>query len=154
MSIFEYLNPGENCANIRPEAVWQMSLKTFIVPTLTMREMCSGCKERTSPKAQATRWIFHCAWSSELRGGFSEIHLARLYGVAQSTVSWIFVPWINYMNLKFGKICIWPSEEVVQATMPADFKEKFPTMTVWRCAVRCPAVCCSILSYSAPIKIM
>ena len=29
------------------------------------------------------------------------------------------------MYLKFGQVCIWPPKSVVQATMPADFKEKF-----------------------------
>ena len=56
--------------------------------------------------------------------------MAHLYGVAQSTVSRIFVPWINYMYLKFSQISIWPAKEIVQATMPADFKEKFPTTRV------------------------
>ena len=65
-----------------------------------------------------------------LRGGFSERHLAHLYGVAHSTISRLFVPWINFMYLKFGQVCIWPSKLVVQATMPADFKEKFPSTRV------------------------
>ena len=78
-----------------------------------------------------------------LRRGFSEKHLAHLYGVAQSTVSRIFVPWINYMYLKFGQICIWPSKEVVQATMPADFKEKFPTTRV---IIDCTEVRCEMPS--------
>ena len=65
-----------------------------------------------------------------LRGGFSERHLAHLYGVAQSTISRLLVPWINFMYLKFGQVCIWPSKSVVQATMPADFKEKFPSTRV------------------------
>ena len=80
-----------------------------------------------------------------LRRGFSEKHLAHLYGVAQSTVSQIFVPWINYMYmyLKFGQICIWPSKEVVQATMPDDFKEKFPTKRV---IIDCTEVHCEMPS--------
>ena len=78
-----------------------------------------------------------------LRRGFSEKHLAHLYGVAQSTVSRIFVPWINYMYLKFGQICIWPSKEVVQATMPTDFKEKFPTTRV---IIDCTEVRCEMPS--------
>ena len=64
-------------------------------------------------------------------------------GVAQSSVSRIFVPWINYMYLKFGQICIWPSKEVVQATMPADFKEKFPTTRV---IIDCTEVRCEMPS--------
>lgn len=78
-----------------------------------------------------------------LRRVFSEKHLAHLYGVAQSTVSRIFVPWINNMYLKFGRMCIWPSKEVVQATMLADFKEKFPTMRV---IIDCTEVRCEMPS--------
>ena len=103
---------------------------------------CSGCcKERTSLKAQATRWIFIVL--CRLRRVFSEKHLAHLYGVAQSTVSRIFVPWINNMYLKFGQMCIWPSKEVVQATMLADFKEKFPTTRV---IIDCTEVRCEMPS--------
>ena len=34
------------------------------------------------------------------------------------------------MYLKFGQVCIWPSKAAVQETMPADFKEKFPSTRV------------------------
>ena len=37
---------------------------------------------------------------------------------------------INFMYLKFGQVCIWPSKAAVQETMPADFKEKFPSTRV------------------------
>ena len=47
------------------------------------------------------------------------------------------------MYLKFGQICIWPSKEVVQATMPADFKEKFPTTRV---IIDCMEVRCEMPS--------
>ena len=58
-------------------------------------------------------------------------------------MSRIFVTWINYMYLKFGQICIWPSKEVVQATMPTDFKEKFPTSRV---IIDCTEVRCKMPS--------
>ena len=78
-----------------------------------------------------------------LRRGFSERHLAHLYGVAQSTISRLFVPWINFMYLKFGQVCIWPPKSVVQATMPADFKEKFLSTRV---IIDCTEVFCEMLS--------
>ena len=78
-----------------------------------------------------------------LRRGFSERHLAHLYGVAQSTISRLFVPWINFMYLKFSQVCIWPSKSVVQATMPADFKEKFPSTRV---IIDCTEVFCEMPS--------
>ena len=48
-----------------------------------------------------------------LRRGFSEQHLAHLYGLVLSTVSRIFIPWINFIYLKFSHISIWPSKAVV-----------------------------------------
>ena len=65
-----------------------------------------------------------------LRRGFSERHLPNLYGVAQSTVSRLFIRWINFMYFKFGRVCIWPSKAIVQQTMPADFREKSPSTRV------------------------
>lgn len=47
------------------------------------------------------------------------------------------------MYLKFGQLCIWPSKEVVQATMPTDFKEKFPTTRV---IIDCTEVRCEMPS--------
>lgn len=47
------------------------------------------------------------------------------------------------MYLKFGRICIWPSKEVVQATMLADFKEKYPTTRV---IIDCTEVRCEMPS--------
>ena len=78
-----------------------------------------------------------------LRRGFSECHLVHLYGIAQSTISRLFVPWTNFVYLKFGQVCIWPSKSVVQATMPADFKEKFPSTRV---IIDCIEVFCEMPS--------
>ena len=74
-----------------------------------------------------------------LRRGFSELHLAHLFGVAQSTISRIFISWINDMFLKFGQICIWPSRQIVLETIPEDFKEKYlSTRVIIDCTeVRC-----------------
>ena len=80
---------------------------------------------------------------SRLRRGFSEHHLGHLYGVAQSTIRRIFVQWINFMFLKFGQVCIWPSKSVVQETMPADFKEKFSSTRV---IIDCIEVFCEMPS--------
>lgn len=94
-------------------------------------------KERTPTKTQIIFWL------CRLRRGFSECHLAHLYGVAQSTIRRLFVPSFNFMYLKFGQVCIWPSNSVVQTTMPADFKEKFPStrlLTVRKSVVKCQAV--------------
>ena len=156
MAIFEYLNPGDNLVNIRPRGSVIDVPEDFYNSDSEDEGNVQAAKKgrRRKLKPLDEFFIVLC----RLRRGFSEKHLAHLYGVAQSTVSRIFVPWINYMYLKFGQICIWPSKEVVQATMPADFKEKFPTTRV---IIDCKEVCCempsSLLLNSellAPIKIM
>ena len=65
-----------------------------------------------------------------LRRGFSEHYLANLYAVGQFTISRILISSLNYMYLKFGQICIWPSKSVVIATVLDDFKDKFPNTPV------------------------
>ncbi|XP_044172060.1 uncharacterized protein LOC122956456 [Acropora millepora] len=136
MATFEYLNPGDNCSNIRSRGS-----VTDVPEDFDDEENVQASKKgrRRKLKPLDEFFIVLC----RLRRGFSEKHLAHLYGVAQSTVSRIFVPWINYMYLKFGQICIWPSKEVVQATMPADFKEKFPTTRV---IIDCMEVRCEMPS--------
>ena len=59
-----------------------------------------------------------------LRQGFAELHLAHLFNVSQPTVSRIFISWINFLYFKLGNINIWPSRELVNETMPEDFKTK------------------------------
>ena len=70
--------------------------------------------------------------------GFAELHLAHLFNVSQPTVSRIFISWIDYMYLKLGHINIWPSRNLVNETMPHDFKEKYPTTRV---IIDCTEVC-------------
>lgn len=65
-----------------------------------------------------------------LRQGFAEVHLAHLFNIFQPTVSLIFISWINFMYLKLGHINIWQSKELTNATMPEDFKAKYPTTKV------------------------
>jgi len=78
-----------------------------------------------------------------LRQGFAEVHLAHLFNISQPTVSRIFISWINLMYLKLGHINIWPSREVTNATMPEDFKAKYPTTRV---IIDCTEVRCEMPS--------
>ena len=58
------------------------------------------------------------------------MHLAHLFKISQSTVSRIFISWINFMYLKLGQINIWPSRKVLDESMPEAFKEKYPSTRV------------------------
>ena len=100
MDIFEYLNPGDFCSNIRPRGSVTDVPEDFYNSDSDDEENVQASKKgrRRKLKPLDKFFIVLC----RLRRGFSEKYLA------QSTVSQIFVPWINYMYLKFGQICIWP----------------------------------------------
>ena len=59
-----------------------------------------------------------------LRQGLPEEHLAHLFKVSVSTVSRVFITWLNFMYLRLGQINIWPSRTAIDKTMPEDFKKK------------------------------
>lgn len=72
-----------------------------------------------------------------LRHAFPEEHLAYPFKVSRSTVSRIFLSWINLLYFKLGSIPIWQSKELIEETMPIAFKEKYP-------ATRCISDCTEI----------
>ena len=127
ISIFEFLNPSEDCENIRSRISSDVP-EEFYNSEFDDEENGSTAKKGRRRKLRPLEEFFIVL--CRLRRGLSERHLANLYGVAQSTISRSFIQWINFMYLKFGQICIWPSKAVVQQTMPLDFKEKFPTTRV------------------------
>ena len=69
-----------------------------------------------------------------MRRNFDVHHLAYLFRVSEATVTNTFITWINFMYVKFGSICIWPSSLAVKQTLPQSMKEKFPNV---RCTVDC-----------------
>lgn len=46
----------------------------------------------------------------------------HLFHMSTPTVSRIVMTWINFMYLRLGVINIWPSREVVDTTLPENFK--------------------------------
>ena len=62
-----------------------------------------------------------------LRLGRMEQELAFVFEVDKSTVCRIFVKWINFMYLRLGDICLWPSAASVMASMPSCFREAYPS---------------------------
>ena len=139
-ALFNFLNPGEDGENVRPRSTLKDVPEDFYDADSEEENVTTVKKGRPRKlKSVEEFFIVLC----RLRRGFSERHLAHLYGVAQSTISRLFVPWINFMYLKFGQVCIWPSKSVVQATMSADFKEKFP---LTRVIIDCMEVFCEMPS--------
>ena len=62
-----------------------------------------------------------------LRLGRLEQDLAYEFGVHQTTVSRIFMKWINYMYLRLGDVPLWPTWSKVESSMPSVFKNAYPT---------------------------
>ena len=78
-----------------------------------------------------------------LRQGFAEEYLAHLFQVSLSTISRIFITWINFMYLNLGQINIWPTRGEVNETMPEDLKQKYSSTRV---IIDCTEVRCQMLS--------
>ena len=107
---FHFLNTGPDCEEIH-------QMKTSQNPCATPR-----------PKKINAKDAFFLVLI-RLRLGTFEKQLAHMFDVSISTVQRICVSWINLMYLRLGSINIWPSKSIIEQTMPASMKEKFPNLT-------------------------
>ena len=135
MALYEYLNPGASGENIN----YWLSEKGDIQMDASFSDNTVKQGRPRSLKPLDEFFITLC----RLRQGFAELHLAQLFNVSQSTVSRIFITWVNFMYLQLGQINIWPSRELVNETMPEDFKAKYPTTRV---IIDCTEVRCEMPS--------
>ena len=51
--------------------------------------------------------------------------LADNFNISQTTVSRVFISWINFLYFILGSICIWPSPAKIKKHMPT-FKSLYP----------------------------
>ena len=121
MALFEFLDSGTNGENIN---YWLSGKKT--VKSNSNNEKL-GKQGRTRFLQPLDEFFLTIC---RLRQRFAEQHLANLFQIPQSTVSRIFITWINFMYLKLGQLNIWPSRKLVDETMPKDFKAKYPSIRV------------------------
>lgn len=66
----------------------------------------------------------------KLKVGLFSVDLAVRFNVSRTTVQRIFTKWMKVMYEKLASFVLWPSREFVDNTMPAEFKEKYPTTRV------------------------
>ena len=79
-----------------------------------------------------------------LRQDLPEEHLAHLFKVSSSTVSRVFITWLNFMYLRLEQINIWPSRTAIDKTMLEDnFKKKNSSTRV---IIDCTEVRCQMPS--------
>ena len=133
IALYEYLDPGVNGINIK----YWLSSQDDLQKAAAGNSVKQGRPRTLTPSEEF--FLVLC----RLRQGFSEIHLAHLFKISQSTVSRIFISWINFMYLKLGQINIWPSRKVVNESMPEAFKEKYPSTRV---IIDCTEVRCQLPS--------
>lgn len=70
----------------------------------------------------------------KLRRNFGIIHLSYIFNASEGTISNTFNTWINFMYIRLGSICIWPTREQVQKIMPESMKQHFANT---RCIIDC-----------------
>ena len=63
----------------------------------------------------------------KLKPGLQNQDLAIRFQIAVSTVSKLFITWINLIYAKLGSLKVFPKRELIQANMTSDFKEKYPS---------------------------
>jgi len=136
-SVFTFLNPGDNGENIRYKSSASNAYIDAPIETPIENSGKPGKPRALKPKEEF--FLTLC----RLRQGFAEEHISHLYGIHQSTVSRIVSSWINFMFLKFSKISIWPSRELVDKHMPEAFREKYPNTKV---IIDCTEIKCQMPS--------
>jgi len=75
---------------------------------------------------------------NKLRQHKTNFELSRMFGIAEGTVTNIFVTWINFMACQWGEIDWWPTGDLVKFYSPTDFKQKFPSTRVIVDGTECP----------------
>ena len=127
MAVFRYLNPGDMGENI---TYWLSSM-------VTASDSKKGRSRTLRPIDEY--FLVMC----RLRQGFREEHLSHLFQISTSTVSRIFITWLNFMYLRLGQLNIWPTRQVINVTMPEDFKQKYSSTRV---VIDCTEVRCQMPS--------
>ena len=139
MAVYTYLDPGERGENI---SYWRSS-NADIFADYTNEDQAEEVQTKKG-RARSLRAVDEFLMvMCRLRQGFHKDHLTHLFNVSTSTVSRIFITWINFMYFKFGHINIWPSREVVDKTMPEAFKAKYKSTRV---IIDCTEVRCQMPS--------
>ena len=137
MVVFRYLNPGDMGENI---TYWLSSMPNVSANVYEEVTASDSKKGRSRTLRPIDEYLFVMC---RLRQGFREEHLSHLFQISTSTVSRIFITWINFMYLRLGQLNIWPTRRVINETMPEDFKKKYSSTRV---VIDCTEVRCQMPS--------
>ena len=137
MAVIKFMDPGDSGENIRYWLSSNVHVSADFYEKTGETESKRGRSRTLRPIDEY--FLVLC----RLRQGFREEHLAHLFQISTSTVSRILITWINFMYLKLGQINIWPSRDVIDKTMPEDFKVKYRST---RAIIDCTEVRCQMPS--------
>ena len=113
-----------------------MCLYRYLEPLVCHLCLCRSDIKTTStqsfkPRARALQPIDELFMALiRLRLGLLEQDLAHRFNVSIATVSRICVTWIKFLNQQLRPLITWPSRAVIDAHMPAQFKEFYPSTRV------------------------
>lgn len=79
----------------------------------------------------------------KLKLGLTNLDLAVRFSISKANVSTIFITWMNYLYVYFGKMKIWPHRDIIIDQMPSEYKAKYPnTVAIIDCTeikIECPS---------------
>ncbi|XP_052788486.1 uncharacterized protein LOC128223234 [Mya arenaria] len=101
------------------------------------------------PAAYHLNYIYHSVISvtvpdqflivlMKLRRHTTSFELSRMFSVAESVISNIFITWVLFMEKQWRELNIWPSQELVKHFAPSSFKRNYPNTRVIVDGTECP----------------
>ena len=118
--MFQYLNPDGKRSNVVYRATAQKRAQRQNV------DQGNAAQGRPPNLSQINELFLTLVL---LRLNLKEHDLARRFEISLSSVSRVFLTWVNYIYLWLGLLPIWPDRATIEETMPATFKERYPKTT-------------------------
>ena len=127
----EYLSSNAKRSNVvyRPTAHFQLPRDGLVAVEKKCRAEWRDSESQAGQPGSLSQADELFLMLVRLRLGLKEYVLARRFEISQSTVSRIFVAWINYCYPRLGMLPCWPDRDTLKDTMPAVFKEQYPKTT-------------------------
>ena len=126
--LYEYLDPGENCENIKyhEPAKDKEEDRSDVLSSPSFSSPAS--KPGPPPKLAGVDQLY--LFLSWLRLGSPLKHTAWLFNMSKSTAYRYIITLANFIYFKLTCVPIWPTKDIVVETMPECFKATYPNIRV------------------------
>ena len=131
--LFKLVDPGQNAENMNYYETSKAATEDQVSRNVNLdhdyaqqhsRAKNRGPKLKMSPINQLFLFM---VW---LRCGLPLFHLVFLFKKKKSTISRCMITWSNYLYFTLGSIPIWPTKQQIVDSMPACFKNTYPSTRV------------------------